>query len=115
MKAQVSSVFIIRCTGGIHKAISRKLYRQIYKGKKSQNFNKNELTCICLNARSIINKRSDLDYMIADTEPDIIGITESWANKDMVDAELVSGYVMFRKDRQERRGGGVIMYIKDSL
>ena len=34
----------------------------------------------------------------------------------MVDAELMlSGYAMFRKDRQERRGGGVIMYIKDSI
>ena len=54
--------------------------------------------------------------MIADIEPDIIGITESRAHKDMADAELMlSGYAMFRKDRQERRGGGVIMYIKDSI
>ena len=45
--------------------------------------------------------------MVADIEPDIIGITESWAHKDMVDAELMlPGYVMFRKDRQERMGGG---------
>ena len=28
---------------------------------------------------------------------------------------MLSSYVMFRKDRQERRGGGVIMYIKDSI
>ena len=54
--------------------------------------------------------------MVADIEPDIIGITESLAHKDMVDAELMlPGYVMFRKDRQERMGGGVIMYIKDSI
>ena len=54
--------------------------------------------------------------MVADIEPDIIGITESWAHKDMVDTELMlPGYVMFRKDRQERMGGGVIMYIKDSI
>ena len=52
------------------------------------------------------NKKSDLDFMVADIEPDIIGITESSAHKDMVDAELMpSGYVMFRKDRQERMGG----------
>ena len=50
--------------------------------------------------------------MIAYIEPNIIGITVSWAHKDMVDAELArSGYVMFRKDRQERRGDGVIMFI----
>ena len=54
--------------------------------------------------------------MVADIEPDTIGITESWAHKDMVDAELMlSDYVMFRKDRQERIGGGVIMYIKDFI
>ena len=34
----------------------------------------------------------------------------------MVDAELMlSGYVMFRKDIQERMGGGVIIYFKDSI
>ena len=49
--------------------------------------------------------------MVADIEPDIIGITESWAHKDMVDAELMlPGYVMFRKDRQERMGGGHYVY-----
>ena len=36
------------------------------------------------------------------------GITESWANNDITDAELGrEGYVMFRKDRIGRRGGGV--------
>ena len=39
----------------------------------------------------------------------LIGITESWANIDITDAELgLTGYVMFRKDRIGRRGGGVI-------
>ena len=31
-------------------------------------------------------------------------------------AELaLTGYVMFRNDRRERRGGGVILYIKESI
>ena len=69
-----------------------------------------------LKCQKHINKRSYLDFMIADIEPDKIGITESWAHKDMVDAELMlSGYIMFRKDIQERRGGGAIVYIKDSI
>ena len=52
--------------------------------------------------------------MIEYTDPHIIDITESWANKDILDAELgLNGYVsMFRKDRIGRRGGGVILYIK---
>ena len=43
-------------------------------------------------------------------------ITESWATPDTSDAELgMTGYVMFRKDRLGRRGGGVVLYIKESI
>ena len=49
--------------------------------------------------------------MITDIDPQVMGITES--NKVIVDAQLArSGYVMLRKDRRERRGGGEIIYIK---
>ena len=54
--------------------------------------------------------------MVEDTDPHIIGITESWANTDITDAELgLTGYVMFRRDRMGRRGGGVILYVKESI
>ena len=56
------------------------------------------------------------DIMVADIDPHVIGITESWANEDIVGAELaLTGNVMFRKDRRERRGRGVILYIKESI
>ena len=72
--------------------------------------------CVCLNARSIVNKRNELNIMVEDIDPHIIGITESWATPDISDAELgMTGYVMFRKDRLGRRGGGVIIYIKESI
>ena len=46
----------------------------------------------------------------------LVGITESWANNDITEAELgLEGYVMFRKDRMGRRGGGVLSYIKESI
>ena len=52
--------------------------------------------------------------MVAIIDHHITGITESRGNKYIVDAELaLTGYVMFRKDRRERRGGGVILYIKN--
>ena len=71
---------------------------------------------MCLNARSIINKKTELNIMVDDIKPHIIGITESWANNDITDAELgLEGYVMFRKDRMGRRGGGVLLYIKESI
>ena len=54
--------------------------------------------------------------MVDDLKPHIIGITESWANNDITDAELgLEGYAMFRKDRMGRRGGGVLLYIKDTI
>ena len=69
--------------------------------------------CVCLNARSIVDKKNELNIMVEDVDPHIIGITESWANTDITDAELgLTGYVMFRKDRIGRRGGGVILYVK---
>ena len=79
------------------------------------NTSKAEIKCVCLNARSIINKKNELDIMVDEINP--IGITESWANNDTTDAELgLEGYVMFRKDGMGRRGGGrVLLYIKETI
>ena len=73
--------------------------------------------CVCLNARSIVNTKNELNIMVEDVDSHIIGISESWANTDITDAELgLTGYVMFRRDRTGRRdGGGVILYVKESI
>ena len=66
--------------------------------------------CVCLNARSIVNKGNELNIMVEDIDPHIIGITESCATPDISDAELgMTGYVMFKKDRLR---SGVILDIK---
>ena len=77
---------------------------------------KEEIKCVCWNASSIINKKNELNIMVDYITSHIIGITESWANNDITDAELgLEGYAMFRKDIMERRGGGVLLYIKDTI
>ena len=55
--------------------------------------------------------------MVEDINPHVIGITESWTTTDISDiSELgMTRYAMFRKDRIGRRGGGVILYIKESI
>ena len=54
--------------------------------------------------------------MVEDIDIHIIGITESWANTDITDAELgLTGCVMFRRDRIGRRAGGVILCVKESI
>ena len=69
---------------------------------------------MCLNARSIVNKKNELNIMVEDIDPDIIGITESWANTDITDAELgLTGCVTFRKDRIGRRGGELVYMLKN--
>ena len=54
--------------------------------------------------------------MVEDIDLHIIGITESWANINITDAELgLTRYVMSRRDRIGRRGGGVILSTKQSI
>ena len=68
------------------------------------NTSKAEIKCVCLNARRIINKKNELNIMVDDIKPHIMGITESWAHNDITDAELgLEVYVMFRKDRIGKR------------
>ena len=46
----------------------------------------------------------------------LVGITESWENNDITNAELgLEGYLMFRKYRMGRRGGVVLLYIKETI
>ena len=54
--------------------------------------------------------------MVEDIDPHIIGITELRANIDITYAKIgLTGFVMFRKDRIGRRGGGVILYGKETI
>ena len=80
---------------------------------------KMKLKCFYANARSIINKRQELEMYIMEEQPDVVGITESWAVASIEDSELaLDGYTMLRKDRivgDKTKGGGVLLYVKNSL
>jgi Reverse transcriptase (RNA-dependent DNA polymerase)/Endonuclease-reverse transcriptase len=77
-----------------------------------------KLNCFYTNARSIINKRHELELYVLGEQPDIIGVTETWALENIENSELnLDGYTMLRKDRMvgdKSRGGGVLLYIKNS-
>jgi len=70
-----------------------------------------------VNARSIVHKVNDLHAILAIEDPDIFGITETWLNDTITDAELgFIGYSIFRCDRPgNQRGGGVVLYVRTSL
>ncbi len=49
-------------------------------------------------------------------KPDIIAITETWATADHLMSEYsVPGYKSFIKNRLNKKGGGVICYVKNTL
>ena len=71
---------------------------------------------MCLNARSIVNNKTELKIMVEDIHPHITGITESRVNTDITDAELgLNGHVMSRRDRIGRRGGRGSYFICPNL
>jgi len=75
-----------------------------------------ELTCFYINARNLISKLDQFEAWVYDMAPDIIGVTGSWANSDILDSELaIDGYDLFRKDRPvDRSGGDVLTYVKSN-
>ena len=77
------------------------------------------MSVLLCNARSLRNKFQD--YILPDivsNDYDFVAITESWLNtkhRDFVSEYNIEGYDIFLKDRENKRGGGVIMYVKKSL
>lgn len=68
-----------------------------------------------LNVRSLISSFNNFIELIEDQHFDVIGITETWLNDDILtDRVNIPGYRLFRKDR-EGRGGGVALYVSDKL
>lgn len=57
--------------------------------------------------------------LVSRSNPDIIGITETWLNDNIQNNEIyIPGYNIFRKDRCNptlNSGGGVLLYIRDNI
>ena len=67
-----------------------------------------------LNALSIRNKGFDLQALLLTDCVNIIAMIETWLNDKFKDSELhLNGYNIFRRDRCNRGGGGVLLAIKD--
>ena len=75
------------------------------------------MKCLQINARSIINKKEELEAVAYEKQPDLILITETWAkDKHSIGEVNLKGYDSHRKDRRNtERGGGCIIYAKSEL
>ena len=66
--------------------------------------------------QSISNKFPEFASIVDHHHPKIIGITESWCSEDTQDAKItLNNYTIYIGDRQSGKGGGVILYIHNSL
>ena len=75
-----------------------------------------QLSCMYFNARSLLNKMPLLSGYVCDDYPDLIAITETWAIAETPDGFYsLPGYNLFRADRTKKRGGGVIIFIRDTI
>lgn len=70
---------------------------------------KNHLSCLSLNARSIVNKRAELCSRLSTTSFDLVAVTETWLDSSVNYAEIFpNAYYVHRKDCS-RNGGGVLL------
>lgn len=64
------------------------------------------------NCRSLLNKKTELIYLINKHKPSILSISETWLRPDSV--FRLSGFVSVRGDRQDGFGG-VALFLKNNL
>ena len=72
---------------------------------------------VVLNARSLRNKIPEFRALVASSAFDIIAVTETWvsARRDFDGEFHLPGYTMFKRDRVDRAGGGVMVYARHHL
>ena len=71
------------------------------------------LSCVCLNARSVMSKRFDFLAYICARGFDFIAVTETFLDDSVHDSHVAPpGYSVFRCDRN-RHGGGVMILVRD--
>ena len=79
------------------------------KNKSNEAFNQNTLSLLHLNARSLSKNFDSLQTLLCTLNfPfSIIGISETWLNKNSPPVFNIPNYDMIRADRKAGRGGGV--------
>ncbi len=67
-----------------------------------------------LNGRSMLSKHEQLEKLLMDSNLDFLCLSETWLTKTFPSASLaMPGYKYFRQDRNNGRGGGLLIYDND--
>ena len=74
------------------------------------------LKVFILNVCTFYRRLDEIRNHIVSSNVDIIGFSESGLNNNISDSEVeTDGYKVHRCDRKERTGGGLTVYVRDSL
>lgn len=83
---------------------------------ESSAFHTEPFSLLLLNARSLPNKMRALRLLVRLKNYDFILITETWLSDSVSDTDIsILGYHATRKDRRTQRGGGCLVYVKDTF
>ena len=62
------------------------------------------------------SKLSCFHDVVMTNQFDVIALSETWLDSSVSNDELIpNGYMIIRRDRQDKRGGGVLLAVKDSI
>ena len=77
--------------------------------------NKPGLKIGCLNIRGLLNKIDEIRIMLKNCQFDLMCLCETFLDNNVADYEFkIERYAVALRNR-DKRGGGVLMYIKDSI
>jgi len=90
-----------------------------YTNKHKEKLNElNKHISIChLNTQSMNSTFDEFQFMISEMKFDIITLSETWLknDKNLLEYVKVPGYEFVYRNRDEKRGGGVGIYIKETI
>lgn len=74
------------------------------------------LNMMHVNCRSLLPKLEEISLLIKQTNVDVMCITETWLDEHISnDVINVDGYSIIRKDRKDKKGGGVLIYVNSDI
>ena len=87
-----------------------------FEGKESLSINKADgFKIMSLNVFSLLGRLDQLNILIEEEKPHVIGINETKIDSDISDTDIqIEGYEVVRRDRN-KWGGGVALYIHKSI
>ena len=91
---------------------------QFYRVSTELSIKSSCMSLLCYNVRSLVNKLSRFQELVSELnwEFDIIGITETWINENNYDLFSLPNYhEPYQKYRTNKKGGGVLLYVRDSI